>query len=159
MIEAELDRKDWILLELLQADARLPFAELGRRASLSAPAAAERVRRLEDMGLITGYHAAIDPRRLGLAIPVIVEVQVSRADYAKFQKSIRSLPAVTECHHVTGRAAFLLKAAVPSIEALDALIGHLSQFGQTATSLVLSTVLERRDFRQSAPEGAARHRG
>ena len=63
--QSEIDDRDWILLELLQADARMPFAELGRRTSLSPPAAAERVRRLEDAGLITGYHAAVDPRRLG----------------------------------------------------------------------------------------------
>jgi Lrp/AsnC family leucine-responsive transcriptional regulator len=158
-IEGKLDEKDWILLELLQEDARTSFAELGRRAGLSAPAAAERVRRFEDLGLITGYHAEVDPKRLGLAIPVMVEVQVSRADYARFQKAVKNLPCVQECQHVTGRAAYALRAVVPAVEDLEGLIGQLSQFGQTTTSLVLSTVLARRIFRREAGGKAAPRRG
>lgn len=146
--KGEWDEKDWILLQALQEYARHPFAELARRADLSPPAAAERVRRLEDLGLITGYHAAVDPARLGLNIQVLIEIHVPRSGYDRFQQDIKALPFILECHHLTGKAAFLLKAAVPSVEVLDTLIGHLSQFGDTTTSLVLSTPLERRIFRQ-----------
>jgi Lrp/AsnC family leucine-responsive transcriptional regulator len=149
-IDGELDETDWIILQLVQANARMSFAEIGRRTDLSPPAAAERLRGLEDAGIIVGYHARVNPDRLGLAMPVIVEVQVKRAEYPRFQKAVQKLPWILECHHITGRASFLLKAAVPDVASLELLIGHLTQFGDTATSLILSTVVERREFTQGA---------
>ena len=80
-------------------------------------------------------------------MPVLIEVQVKRQDYPKFEKAVQAVPWILECHHITGRAAFLLKAAVPSVEGLESLIGHLSQFGDTSTSLVLSTIVRRREFK------------
>lgn len=140
------DEKDWILLELVQNDARVSFAELGRRAGLSPPAATERLRRLEDAGVILGYHARLSRPHLGLPLLVFIEIQVKRADYLRFQKAVHKLAWILECHHVAGRASFLLKAAVPDTQGLELLIGHLSQFGETTTTLALSAVLERREF-------------
>jgi hypothetical protein len=77
---------------------------------------------------------------------VFIEMQVRRADYPRFQKAVTQLTWILECHHVAGRASFLLKAAVPDAAGLELLIGHLSQFGETNTSLVLSSNLERREF-------------
>lgn len=145
-IESSLDDKDWILLEAVQADARLSFAELGRRAGLSAPAAAERLRRLEDARIISGYHAAVEPASLGLEMQVWIEARVKRADYARIERAILEVPWILECHHVTGPAAYLIKAAVPDTGSLEQLIGHLSQYGETTTSLVLSTMLSNRRF-------------
>jgi len=145
-IRGEIDDLDWILLQLVQSDARMSFAELGRRAGLSPPAAAERLRRLQDNGVILGYHAQINPERLGLTMMVLIEVIVKRSEYPRFQKAVQKLSWILECHHVTGRASFLLKAAVPDVTGLELLIGHLSQFGDTSTSLVLSTVVSRREF-------------
>ena len=99
-----LDEKDWTILEQVQQNARIPFAELGRRAGLSAPAAAERLRRLEDAGVITSYRAGVAPDKLGLSLSAFIEVQVKRADYGKFQAAVADLPWVLECHHVSGRA-------------------------------------------------------
>lgn len=140
------DEKDWILLQLVQSDARMSFAELGRRSGLSGPAATERLLRLQDAGIILGYHAQINPRSLGLALLVFIEMQVKRSDYTRFHKAVQKLVWILECHHTAGRASFVLKAAVPDVQGLELLIGHLSQFGDTATTLVLSTVLERREF-------------
>jgi Lrp/AsnC family transcriptional regulator, leucine-responsive regulatory protein len=144
------DEKDWILIRLLESDARLPFAELGRRTGLSPPAAAERVRRLQDAGVILGYHARISPKHLGLPLLVFIEIQVKRADYVRFQKATQNLTWILECHHTAGRASFILKAAEPDTQGLESLIGHLSQFGDTAITLILSTVLERREFSPEA---------
>jgi Lrp/AsnC family transcriptional regulator, leucine-responsive regulatory protein len=138
--------KDWILLDIVQADARVRFAELGRRSGLSAPAAAERLRRLEDSGLIRGYHAHLGIDRLGLSMLVFIEISVKRADYPRFQKAISNLPWVLECHHIDGNKAFILKAGAPDPAGLELLLGYLSQFGETKTSLVLSTTLGRREF-------------
>lgn len=145
-VDGDLDEKDWIIVKLVQQDARASFAELGRQADLSAPAAAERLRCLEDAGVITGYHARLEPTRLGLSMLVLIDVQVKRADYPAFQKAVRKLQWITECHHVTGRASFALKAAVPDVAGLELLVGYLSRFGDTATSVMLSTVVDRRQF-------------
>lgn len=154
--ESPGDDKDWILLEALQENARVSFAELGRKAELSAPAAAERLRRLEDAGVVRGYHADIAPDRLGLGLTVLVEMRVPRAQYERFQKAVAKLAWILECHHVSGQAAFVLKAAVPDVTGLELLVGHLSQFGDTATSLVMSTVLRRREFTRAARPAASR---
>jgi Lrp/AsnC family transcriptional regulator, leucine-responsive regulatory protein len=147
-IESDCDDLDWQLLEQLQDDARQSFAELGRRVALSAPAVAERIRRLEDRGVLRGYQVRLDPAALGLTMPAVIEVHVKRSDYAKFQNSVTSLNWILECHHVTGRSAFILKAALPDLNALESLIGYLSQFGETTTSLVLSTVVPHRKFKK-----------
>jgi Lrp/AsnC family leucine-responsive transcriptional regulator len=145
-IDAKIDETDWLLLQLVQTDARLSFAELGRRAGMSPPAAAERLRRLQDAGVILGYHARISPERLGLALLVFIEVQVKRSDYSRFQKAVQRIAWILECHHTAGRASFILKAAVPDTQGLELLIGHLSQFGETNTTLAVSTVLDYRNF-------------
>lgn len=148
--ESPGDEKDWVLLEEVQRNARVSFAELGRKADLSAPAAAERLRRLEDAGVVRGYHADVAPDRLGLGMTVLIEMRVPRAHYERFQRAMARLPWILECHHVSGGAAFVLKAAVPDVTGLELLVGHLSQFGETATSLVMSTVVGRREFTRAA---------
>jgi Lrp/AsnC family leucine-responsive transcriptional regulator len=152
IINIEFDKRDWILVELIQSNARTSFAELGRRAGLSPPAAAERLRRLEDAGVICGYHAKISPSHLGLGMMAIIEMRVSRSEYQRFQKAIQKITWILECHHIAGRTSFFMKVAVPDAAGLELLIGHLSQFGETNTSVVLSTVLEDRQFHQIRPE-------
>jgi Lrp/AsnC family leucine-responsive transcriptional regulator len=148
------DKKDWIILEQMQRDARVSFAELGRLTDLSPPAAAERLRRLEDAGIIRGYHARVAPEGFGLRMAVLIEMRVPRLNYERFQRAVAKLPWILECHHVSGSAAFALKAAVPDVTGLELLVGHLSQFGDTSTSLVLSTVVERREFRRDGGQAA-----
>ena len=156
--EGPMDEKDWIILEEVQRDARVSYADLGRRTDLSPPAAAERLRRLEDAGVIRGYHARLAPERLGLGLTVLIEMRVPRAQYERFQKAMAKLAWVLECHHVSGAAAFVLKAAVPDVTGLELLVGHLGQFGDTATSLVMSTVVDGREFRRDLRPGATARR-
>lgn len=148
IINNDFDEIDWIVIKLLQSNARISFAELGRRAGLSPPAAADRLRRLEDDGVIRGYRAKISPSHLGLGMFAIIEMRINRPEYQRFQKAIQKIPWVLECHHVAGHASFFLKVAVPDTTGLELLIGHLSQFGETNTSIVLSTVLDDRQFYQ-----------
>ena len=139
-----MDQKDWLLLEALQKDARLPFAELARRSGMSSPSATERVRRLEDERVITGYHAAVDPAKLGRPLQVFIRVWVMNKDYPRFRRFVAGAEEITECHHVSGEEAMLLRAAVASVKELEELLRKLNAFGQTTTSLILSTVLDRR---------------
>ena len=137
-----LDARDRLLLNLLQANARLSFAELGRKVGLTPPAAVERVRRLEDRGIITGYRARVNPAALGRQLRVFLSVQVPPKEYPRFLKMIHSLDVAEECHHVTGNESFMVKAAVAGVAELEPLIQKFTAFGPTVTSVVLSTAVE-----------------
>jgi DNA-binding Lrp family transcriptional regulator len=95
VINTDLDEKDWIILALVQGNARISFADLGRRAGLSPPAAAERLRRLEDAGIILGYHTRLSTAGMGLGMLAIIEMRISRSEYQRFQKAIRGLAVLS----------------------------------------------------------------
>lgn len=139
-----LDRLDKRLLAELQVDARLSFAELGRRVGLSTPAAAERVRKLEDQGVLRGYRAELDSHAIGYPITAFVRLYVPAEDYPKVLSIIEGMLEVREAHHVTGDASFVLKVVAPSLTALETLISSFDSFGKTETSVVFSTRLATR---------------
>lgn len=142
-ISKPLDRTDLLILKALQENARLSFKELGRLVSLSSPAAAERVHRLEEAGLIIGYQAVIPPEKLGCPIQVFIRLHTTSEKYPKILALVESMPEVLECHHVTGDDSFVMKAAVASMERLEELIARISPFGETSTALVMSSPLRR----------------
>ncbi len=146
----ELDLIAWKILEALQQNARMTFAELGRKVGLSTPAVAERVHRLEESGIITGYHAAVDPGRLGMTVRVVVRLTIRGGDLqvSRAVSVIRDLPEVMRCHRVTGDESFVMEANVVSIRHLEALIDKLGAVGETSTSTVLSSPVERRIMRR-----------
>jgi Lrp/AsnC family leucine-responsive transcriptional regulator len=127
------------ILEELQRDGRLSLAELGRRVGLSPPAVAERVSRLERDGVITGYHARIDPRALGFALGVVIRVRPAPREIAKVAALARETPEVVECHRITGEDCFFMKAHVRDVEHLEEVIDRFVIFGQTTTSIVQSS--------------------
>jgi Lrp/AsnC family leucine-responsive transcriptional regulator len=144
--KAGIDATDWTLLNLLEQDARLSFAELGRKLRLSPPAVAERMKRLEERGVIRAYRAEIDLSALGRALHVYLRVVVPPKEYARFKKKVEAMDEIFECHHVTGEQSFALRAAVDAISSLEALIQKLTEYGPTTTSVILSTSLDRRHF-------------
>jgi Lrp/AsnC family leucine-responsive transcriptional regulator len=127
------------ILDELQRDGRLSLAELGRRVGLSPPAVAERVSRLERDGVITGYHARIDPRALGFALGVVIRVRPAPREIAKVAALARETPEVVECHRITGEDCFFMKANVRDVEHLEEVIDRFVVFGQTTTSIVQSS--------------------
>lgn len=143
----ELDAIAWKILELLQHDARMSFAELGRKVGLSTPAAAERVRRLEEAGIITGYHAEVDLAKLGVPIHVLMRLTIPGGDLqiSRTVAAIKEIPEISRCHRITGDESFVIEAHLVSVRHLEALIDKLSAYGATATSTVLSSPVERRD--------------
>jgi Lrp/AsnC family transcriptional regulator, leucine-responsive regulatory protein len=145
MIYGQLDPTSWKILAELQKDARLSYAEVGRRVGLSTPAAAERVRRLEADGTIEGYEARINPSRIGLAVAAFVRVRVSGSEsLAKRLTALaHQMPEILECHRCTGDESFILKVRVESVDHLEKLIDRLTPFGMTSTSLILSSPVER----------------
>ncbi len=136
-----LDDTDWAILDQLQADGRLPFSELGRRVSLSAPAVAERVRRLEQAGVITGYRALVDPEALGAGIEALVRVRVPHASTERFRRDVVGRHEVLACDHVTGDDCMVLRVRTTSTARLEELVGAVGAFGATTTSLVFSSVV------------------
>lgn len=155
----ELDAIAWRILECLQRNARLSFAELGRKVGLSTPAVAERVHRLEEAGVITGYHATLDLAKLGLPIRVLVRLTIPGGDLqvSRAVTAIKELPEISRCHRITGDESFVIEANVVSIRHLEALIDKLSALGATSTSTVLSSPVERRELQASQLEAFGRY--
>ncbi|OWY38256.1 AsnC family transcriptional regulator [Xenophilus sp. AP218F] len=132
-----MDRYDKKILRALHENARVSFAELARRVNLSAPAIADRVAKLEQAGVITGYHARIDPSRVGLPISCLIELTVKHLEYYLVIEQIRNTPEVIECASITGTSGLMIKVAVDTMPALQALIARLMQFGDTKTSIII----------------------
>ena len=143
---AELDRISWKIVEELQQDGRLSWAELGRRVGLTTPAVAERVYRLEKLGVIRGFHADISLERLGMPILIFVRLSIAgpESTVRAFQLQVVKWQEVLECHRVTGSDSFIVKARVVSVVHLERLLDKLGHFGSTSTATVLSSpVLQR----------------
>jgi len=106
----DFDAVAWKILEALQRNARISFAELGRKVGLSTPAAAERVRRLEEAGVITGYHAALNVTKLGLPIRVLVRLTIHGGDLqvSRTISAVRDMPEISRCHRITGAESFVI---------------------------------------------------
>jgi Lrp/AsnC family leucine-responsive transcriptional regulator len=133
----QIDRIDCEILGELVANGRLSLAELGRRVNLSAAAVAERVKRLERAGVITGYRAELDLARLGYPLTAIVLVKPSTpGQLPKIPELARRIPEVAECHRITGEDCFYLKLHLRSIDELADLLDRLLAHGQTTTSIV-----------------------
>lgn len=144
----ELDSIAWKILESLQHNSRISFAELGRKVGLSTPAAAERVHRLEEAGVITGYHAALNLPRVGLSIRVLVRLTIAGGDVqmSRALAAMKEMAEISRCHRITGAESFVIEADVVSIRHLEALIDRLTALGATSTSTVLSSPVERREY-------------
>jgi Lrp/AsnC family transcriptional regulator, leucine-responsive regulatory protein len=137
----EIDRK--ILVEL-QDDGRVTMAELGRRVNLSAPAVGERVQRLEETGVITGYSAQVDPRAIGYPIAAVVRIRPARRQLHKVPEVARATPEVVECHRVTGEDCYVARLHLRSMDDLEGILDRFAVVGQTTTSIVHSAPVARR---------------
>jgi Lrp/AsnC family leucine-responsive transcriptional regulator len=141
---ALLDDTNLRLLGELQGDARLSIAELGRRVGLSSPAVAERLRRLEGEGVITGYRAEIDPRALGLSLGVIIRIRPNPRQLGDVAQLARDTPEVVECHRVTGEDCYVITAYVRDVEHLETVIDEFAAYGQTTSAIMQSAPVPRR---------------
>ncbi|MFJ9517584.1 Lrp/AsnC family transcriptional regulator [Kitasatospora sp. NPDC101801] len=134
-----MDAVDRLLLAELQADARLSYNELSRRVRLSSPAVAERVRRLEADGVISGYHAHVDPDRAGLKVTALVQIQCYGPRCVLRDPEVAGWPEVLQLHRVTGGACCALLVAVAGMAEFEQLIDRLGGYGQPSSSMILSS--------------------
>ena len=139
-----LDQIGVKILRELQENARMPFSEIGRRVGLSSPAVAERVRKMEDAGIICGYHVNIDYNKMGNPILAFISLTAPPEHYKKFYGFAETASEICECHCISGSESFLLRTISSSISQLDDLVEKLSQFGDTKTSIVLSSPINKK---------------
>jgi Lrp/AsnC family leucine-responsive transcriptional regulator len=148
-----LDQANRRLLAELQADARLSLAELGRRVGLSSPAVAERLHRLEQAGVILGYHARLDPRALGYALTAVIRIRPAPRQIHEVARLAQSRPEVVDCRRITGEDCYVMTAHVRSVEHLEEVIDQFAAYGQTTTSIVQSSPVEPRGVNLGQEDG------
>jgi len=143
-----MDTVDRVLIEALRANARASYAELGRTVGMSGPSVAERVTRLEQAGVLTGYHASVDPAALGLSVAALVGVDLSdTSDQDAVTGALSELAEVEDCWFVAGDESYLIKvrvAGMPELEATLSLLRQIRGVARTRTTVVLSTKWENR---------------
>jgi Lrp/AsnC family leucine-responsive transcriptional regulator len=143
-----MDHVDRLLLDALRANARATYAELAKIVGLSAPAAHERVAKLEAAGVISGYHAAVAPEALGYATSALIGIFITdSADTDEITAALTAVPVVEHCWFVAGEETFVVKVLVADVSALEATIRELNAIkgvARTRTTVVLSTKFEGR---------------
>lgn len=137
-----LDAKDWQLLELLQKDARTGYAELGRHVGLSAPATAERVKRLEDAGVIRAYRAEVDPQKLGYVIEAVIRLRCDGSICSSVGPALAEIPEILDYRRLAGEDSGSLRVIAMSVSHLEAVLDRIVRFHpsiSTTTLVVLQT--------------------
>ena len=134
-----IDAVDARLLRALAANGRLAVAELARAVGLSAPSTAERLRRLEEAGVITGFGARIDPARLGRPLAALIRIRPMPGQLRKVVQILEGIAAITECDRVTGEDCFIAKAHLASVDELEAVIDRIIPYAMTNTSIIQSS--------------------
>ena len=137
-----LDQVDRCLLSELQSEGRATFAGLGRRVSLSAPAVAERVKRLETLGVIRGYRAVVDPAAVGRGVIAFIRVRVEGRGHDDFLAAARERSEILDCHEVSGEDCYLIRVAVPSVGGLEDIREFIEERAGMTTMLVFSSPIE-----------------
>jgi Lrp/AsnC family transcriptional regulator, leucine-responsive regulatory protein len=135
----EIDSINLRVLEELQRDPRLTMSELGRRVGMSSPAITERVRRLEEAGVIRGYRLDLNPTALGLPIAAYIRIRPNPGQLPRIAELAQQIPEVVECHRVTGEDCFILKVHIPAIDQLDRLLDIFLLYGSTTTTIIQSS--------------------
>ncbi|MEI6802221.1 MAG: Lrp/AsnC family transcriptional regulator [Burkholderiales bacterium] len=146
----QLDKKAWALLDALQADGRQPLKALAEVAGLSLPATAERLKRLEEEGVITGVHAEVSPEAAGYGVKAIIGINALQPAKKQLIEKLGTMPEVLECHHVSGADSYLITLVAINLKHMEDLIASINVYGETRTSIVFSTPISRRGLQQPA---------
>ena len=142
------DEVGWMILSELQRNARTSFREIAERVKLSPTAVIERVRHMEDEGIITGYTAVVDARKVGYHLSALISMSTDYGNPDKIvHDALAEIPEVISCWSVTGTNDFLLEIQVPTLEFLEELLSELSRHGKLTTSIVLPSSISKRHIR------------
>jgi Lrp/AsnC family transcriptional regulator, leucine-responsive regulatory protein len=155
--KVSLDRIDRRILTVLQQDARLSYVQIGKRVGLSPTAVAERVHRLEDAGVIQGYHARLDPTLLGFPIISIIHLTCPGNVCPHLRELVEDMLEIQECHSVTGDVSAIMKVAVSSVSELESFVHRLGKIGKPSSAIVLSSPVPFRELSLLPKENAPTH--
>jgi Lrp/AsnC family transcriptional regulator, leucine-responsive regulatory protein len=139
-----LDEVDRRIIDLLAKDARISLKELAQRVNLSSPSASERLKRLEERGVIRAFTVEVEPKALGYTLQAIVRVRPAPGQMPRIQKLIEEIPQFTECDKVTGDDCFVVRLFARSIEEMDEIIDRIGDKAETSTAIVKAQPLKRR---------------
>ncbi|MEL6811305.1 MAG: Lrp/AsnC family transcriptional regulator [Bacteroidota bacterium] len=142
----KIDSLNWAILKELQENARRPLTEISKRVGISSPTVSERIQKLEEAGVIEGYHAHLNLKAIGYSLCVYISIKIRFGQVERFEDYIQTVPEVCECLKLTGNDCMLMKAFVKDTEHLEALNRRLSEYGELTTSLLLSKVVDRKVF-------------
>lgn len=140
----KVDAISWKIIEALQADGRQSLKALAETVGLSLPAVSERVKRLEEAGVIEGYSARINTELLGYGVEAVIGITTSRADKPRLMALLNSRNEVIECLHVTGADSYLIRVVTTNLRHLESFVGYINHLGETRTSIVMSHPIRRR---------------
>lgn len=139
-----MDITDIRILKILQQEARISMKELGARVNLTSPAVSERIKRLEESGVIEGYTAVINPKKLNLHVEAIVHVAMKVSAHKRFKKMAAEEREIIECYHVTGEDCMTVKVVCETTHRLEEILDKIQAIGDTRTAIILSTPLKRK---------------
>lgn len=149
----QIDDKSWRLLAALQADGRASLKDLAAAVGLSVPATLERLRRLQEAGVVRGVHADVDPARVGYGVRAVVGIHVGQPGKQALLDTLQASPQVLECHHVSGDDSYLLQVVARDLADLEQFLGRINRWGETRTSVVFSTPIARRALQPPGEAG------
>ena len=137
-----MDNIDYEIIEHLQKNGRIPINKLAEQVCLTPPAVAERIKKLEMLGIITGYKAVINPKKLGLNINAIINITISHEKQKEFISFAQKSNNIVKCYHVTGEFSMCVEAVFKEMADLESMIGKFQQYGNTQTMIIMSCPIE-----------------
>ncbi len=141
-----IDKLNWLILEELQENARIPLTEISKRIGLSSPSVAERIQKMEDAGILKGYEAILDKEAMGYLLGVYISIKIRFGQVERFEEFVKTVPEICECHKLTGHDCMMMKGFVRNPRHLEELNIKLAAYGELNTSLILSSIVEKRIY-------------
>jgi len=140
-LNTRIDELNWGILQCLQSNSRESFASIGRKVGLTAPAVAERVKKMEDMGILQGYKTKISPYKVGYQLKAIITLRAFMGKLKPFLEAVKTLDEVLNCYRVTGNENIIMEVVLRDQFHLEKFIDRLIQYGETRTHVILSEVV------------------
>lgn len=140
-MNTKIDALNWKILKYLQENARESFANIGRKIGLTAPAVGERVKKMEDIGIISGYKAIVSHSQTGYQLKAIITLRAFMGKLKPFLEAVSSFEEVVNCHRITGNENIIMMVVLKDQFHLEKFIDKLIQYGETRTHIVLSDVI------------------
>lgn len=143
-----IDKLNWSILGELQKNARVSFSEIGRKIGLTSPAVAERVKKMEDAGIIHSYRTHLSPQKAGYQLKAIITLRAFTGRLKAFLETVKGFQEVVNCYRITGNENIIMEVVLHDQVHLEKLIDKLITYGETRTHIVLSNVIEDAPIRQ-----------